>query len=187
MSVAIQESSLLTWDEYLNLPYETRNTDLIDGRLVMNSPTAQHERILRRLLIDLDRWLEHAGRLGEATTQQPVKITNRRGYQPDMSWFPVEQCAAADSPADFVGLPAIVVEVLSPSTRAFDLVRKRHDYDELGIAEFWIVDPVSQSMLVMRRPTPGAPFDDIEVSKDQALTSPELPGFTVAVSSLFRA
>lgn len=187
MSVTIEESNLLTWDEYLNLPYETRNADLIDGRMVMNAPSAQHERILRRLLGALDNWLLTAGRLGEATTQQPVKISERRGYQPDMSWFPIEQCTGQDEDAAFSGLPAIVVEVLSPSTRTFDVVRKRHDYDRLGIAEFWIIDPKSTSILVMSRPVDGEPFEESEFADDDELTSPVLPGFAVTVASLFRA
>jgi hypothetical protein len=36
----------LTWDEFLGLPYETRNTDLIDGKMIVNSPNAQHEQIV---------------------------------------------------------------------------------------------------------------------------------------------
>jgi len=34
----------------------------------------------------------------------------------------------------------IVVEVLSPGTRRTDLVMKRHEYAEVGIPHYWIVD-----------------------------------------------
>ena len=53
----------------------------------------------------------------------------------DLSWFPVEQCSSPGEPAAFTGLPAIVVEVLSPSTRRFDPVRKANDCRTLGIPD----------------------------------------------------
>ncbi len=46
----------LTWDEFLGLPYETRNTDLIDGKVIVNSPNAQHEQIVGNLLFALKLW-----------------------------------------------------------------------------------------------------------------------------------
>jgi Uma2 family endonuclease len=182
MSVT-HEARSLTWDEYLDLPGETRNTDLIDGKLVVNAPSAQHERVIGNLLFAARLWLRDAGRLGVWTTQQPVKITDRRGYQPDASWFPVEQCAPPDRPAQFEGLPTIVVEVLSPSTRSLDLVRKRGDYERIGVRELWLLDSESTSALVLRGD--GDRFVDLARDAADTLTSPLLPGFAVTVGSLF--
>jgi Uma2 family endonuclease len=179
------EERLLTWDDYLALPGETRNTDLIDGKLVVNAPSAQHERVIGNLLFAARLWLREAGRLGEWTTQQPVKVNDRRGYQPDASWFPVEQCGRPDEAARYDGLPAVVVEVLSPSTRAIDLLRKRADYERLGVTEFWVLDPQSSSALVLR--LEGDRFDQVALEAADELTSPRLPGFAVAVGSLFVA
>ena len=36
--------------------------------------------------------------------------------------------------------PDLAVEVSSPSTRGYDLVRKRRVYEEHGVPEFWFVD-----------------------------------------------
>jgi Uma2 family endonuclease len=177
------EERLLTWDDYLALPGETRNTDLIDGKVVVNAPSAQHERILGKLAYASRRWLDEVGDLGEWTTQQPVPVNERRGYQPDASWFPAGQCGEPDAVAVFTGLPAIVVEVLSPSTRSTDLLRKRGDYERLGVREFWVLDPVDASALVMR--FDGDRFVDVPLAAGDELTSPLLPGFTVTVGSLF--
>jgi Uma2 family endonuclease len=179
---------LLTWDEFLGLPYETRNTDLIDGKMIVNSPNAQHERIVGNLLVALKLWQRALpDRLGEPTTQQPVKVTDRHGYQPDMSWFPVEQCESAGQRAGFSGLPAIVVEVLSPSTRRIDLVRKRGDYEALCIPEFWIIDPETEVMLIARRPAPTGGYTDHVLEMLDTITSPLLPGFRLPLSELFVA
>ena len=182
--MSVTSERLLTWDEFLALPYETRNTDLINGKLIVNSPNAQHERILAKLLVAIHRWRGEVGRLGEWTTQQPVKINVRRGYQPDASWFPASQCATPDQPAAFSGLPTIVVEVLSPSTRSLDLIRKRDDYERLGIAEFWIIDPVPRSALICRLDDSGRFVSDDLLATD-ILVSQQLPGFSVILGDLF--
>jgi Uma2 family endonuclease len=188
MFVVHADADLLTWDDFLGLPYETRNTDLIDGKMVVNSPNAQHERIVGNLLFALKLWQRGLPqRLGEPTTQQPVKVTDRHGYQPDMSWFPVEQCEPVGQRAAFSGLPAIVVEVLSPSTRRIDLVRKRGDYQALGIPEFWIIDPDTEVMLIARRSARTRGYVDVVLESTDAITSPLLPGFELEVSELFVA
>ena len=102
---------------------------------------------------------------------------------PDASWFPAEQCTPASDIAGFTGLPAIVVEVLSPSTRSFDLLRKRGDYERLGVQEFWVFDPVDTSALVMR--LDGDRYTEVPLAPADELTSPLLPGFAVGVGSLF--
>jgi Uma2 family endonuclease len=189
MSIARDVNTLMTWDEFIGLPFETRNTDLVDGKMIVNAPNAQHERVLRKLIVALDRWQETIGhRLGEATTQQLVKVVNDRGYQPDLSWFPVEQCSGPGESAAFTGLPAIVVEVLSSSTRQFGLVRKANDYRNLGISEYWLVDPEAQSVLVLRAGSDSSVVYGSEAEHDGTLlVSPILPGFGVKVRDLFVA
>jgi Uma2 family endonuclease len=192
MSIAHDVKELMTWDEFIGLPFETRNTDLVDGKMIVNPPNAQHERVIRKLIGALDRWQEHellstpGSRLGEATTQQLVKVVNDRGYQPDLSWFPVEQCSGPGEPAAFTGLPAIVVEVLSPSTRQFDLVRKANDYRTLGISEYWLIDPDAKSVLVLRAGSDSSAVFGAEAEHDgELLVSPILPGFSANVPDLF--
>jgi Uma2 family endonuclease len=178
----------LTWDEFLALPYELHNVALIDGEVVMNPPTAQQELIVRRLSYALTAWLDAAPGRGDVSTQQPVKINDHRGDQPDVSWYRPEACAPPGAPAGFVGPPSLVVEVLSPSTRAFDQLRKRADYQAAGIAELWFIDPDPNApcVQVCRRPAPGARFDEHELGPDDELASPLLPGFGVAVRALYR-
>jgi Uma2 family endonuclease len=37
--------------------------------------------------------------------------------------------------------PALVVEVLSPSSRAIDLVKKPRRYRDFGVPEYWVAEP----------------------------------------------
>ena len=51
-------------------------------------------------------------------------------------------------PDGIYGAPDLVVEVLSPSTMTRDRGIKKDTYAKAGVREYWIVDPVSQSIEV---------------------------------------
>jgi Uma2 family endonuclease len=177
--------SNLTWDEFLELPHELRNVALIDGEVVVNPPNAQHELVVQNLVIAFRPWLREKPGRGEVSTQQPVKVNDRRGYQPDFAWYPHDRCAPPGELPSFSGLPELVVEVLSPSTRAYDLIRKRADYEHIGIGEVWFVEADGDGMLTCQRPGPGALFIDRELGPNDTLTSPLLDGFELSVAALF--
>ena len=118
--------SNLTWDEFLALPHELRNASLIDGEVVVNPPDAPHELVVRNLQLIFTEWIRAGTDRGDVSTQQPVKINDRRGYQPDFAWYPAEVSAPPDEALPwFSGLPGLIVQVYSPSTRRFDRMRKR--------------------------------------------------------------
>ena len=177
----------LTWDEFLALPYELRNASLVDGEVVVNPPNAQHEWIVHNLIEVFRRWTREGPGRGQVSTQQPVKINDRRGYQPDFAWYPTKQCASSGLPKEFSGLPGLVAEVLSPSTRAYDLVAKRRDYEKVGIGEVWFIEQevTRYGVLACQRPGASTGFVDSELRIGDRLTSPLLDDFDVDVAALF--
>ncbi|MGH3612487.1 MAG: Uma2 family endonuclease, partial [Pseudonocardia sp.] len=82
----------------------------------------------------------------------------------------------------------LAIEVLSPSTRAFDVVRKRADYARVGVGELWLIDPEGPAALILRplaeATTPGefVVVDDLDAAGE--LTSPQLPGLAIRVGGL---
>ena len=46
--------------------------------------------------------------------------------------------------------PLLVIEVLSPSTRLFDLGSKRLAYREGGVGAYWIAEPIEPSLTLIR-------------------------------------
>lgn len=184
VSAVVDFPADLTWDEFLALPEETRNAALIDGEVIVNPPTARHELVVRNLNLIFMQWIRSPDGYGEVSTQQPVKINDRRGYQPDFAWYPPESCAPPEEPPSFSGPPRLIAEILSPSTRSFDLIRKRGDYEQIGIAEVWFVDGDKRHVLVCQPREPGKPFVDAELKEGDTLTSPLLDGFEVTVGEL---
>ncbi len=52
-----------------------------------------------------------------------------------------------DDDGRYEGIPTLVVEVLSPSTRGKDLVKKLNLYMTSGVVEYWVVDLESKLIL----------------------------------------
>jgi Uma2 family endonuclease len=172
----------LTWQEFLDLPEEYHHADLVDGDLYVNTPAPQHQRVVGRLGSALTNWADAGEGRGEATFEPAVQITHNRGYLPDLAWFCEDKCTSPDQPADFVGPPDLVIEVLSPSTRGRDTILKRKDYLDVGASEVWLIDPDEPSAQIIRTHPDGEQV--IDVSAADHLHSPMLEGFAVQLNDL---
>ena len=77
------------------------------------------------------------------------------------------------------GVPGIVVEILSRSTRRRDLTLKRQLFDREGVREYWIVDPEGNSVAGYRRAADGTmPLaTTLGSGNDETLTTAVLPGW----------
>lgn len=135
--VEVVEPSLryvpMSWQEFVELP-EDSHAEWVDGVAVM-APNAVdgHNQCQRRLanLIEASIAALHV------STDVSVRLPRNRVRRPDISAY-AEPMSGDDwlMPAT----PVLVAEVLSPSTRREDLIRKTPEYLEAGIAQCWIVD-----------------------------------------------
>lgn len=49
---------------------------------------------------------------------------------------------------NYVGIPALIVEILSPSNQSHDLITKMNLYQRFGVKEYWIVNPKLKSIQI---------------------------------------
>jgi Uma2 family endonuclease len=82
-------------------------------------------------------------------------------------------------------VPAIVVEVVSPSSSRRDYHDKPEEYLEFGIAEYWIIDAQKQQMTAMIRWR--GQWKPKIVKPSQKYTTRQLPGFTLDLSRVMSA
>ena len=85
------------------------------------------------------------------------------------------------------GVPDLVVEVTSKSTRKRDETTKRRLYERVGVLEYWIVDPEIDVVRVYRRDDKGF-SRPVELSREahDVLTTPLLPGLEIPLARVFR-
>jgi Uma2 family endonuclease len=118
---------------------EGRIEELLDGELVV-SPTARwrHNEIALLLATQLTASLQ-AGRLGGVSGPQTVVLAAHQAPAPDL-------CVILTGRLHIIrdgyphGAPDLAIEILSPSNRSNDLIRKKRIYAEHGVREYWIID-----------------------------------------------
>ncbi|MEQ8470582.1 MAG: Uma2 family endonuclease [Marinoscillum sp.] len=138
----IDQTKEWTVDDYLMLGDDLL-AQLINGELIMSpAPNTNHQRVLRSLFKVLDE-LALNGELFFAPIDLYADRTNV--FQPDLV-FVAEAQKSIITERGIEGAPALIVEVVSPSNSFVDRNLKRHKYLEIGVAEYWIVDPGNKTL-----------------------------------------
>ena len=75
--------------------------------------------------------------------------------------------------------PQVVIEVLSPSNKTSEMVRKQFFYDRYGVEEYYLLDPETRELFVWMRKGEQLALNFVDVP-GQRWTSPRL-GLTFAV------
>jgi len=142
-AATIDRSKEWTVEDYLQLE-EGLLAQLINGELIMSpAPTPKHQRALRKLSVFLDDYLE-----GEVFFSPiDLYIDDKNILQPDLVYIS-EGKANIITERGIEGVPDLIVEVISPSNAFIDRNTKRIKYLELGVTEYWIVDPANQTLEV---------------------------------------
>jgi Uma2 family endonuclease len=181
-----QTASKLTYDDFVLFPDDGKRHELIDGEhYVTPAPNLRHQAVLQNLNYLLHGFVkEH--RLGRVFfAPLDVVFTFHDVVEPDLIYVSHERDSILTA-ANLQGAPDLVVEVLSPSTRRRDELLKRGLYERAGVAEYWVVDPVAETVKVYRRA--GADFARVELlsaSEDDRLSSPLLPGLEIPLAAIF--
>jgi Uma2 family endonuclease len=180
-------TTLLTADEYLATGDERpRFTELINGEVIVNSPTLRHQRLSARIRYLIAVWCDAAPDRGESPDTVDAKLDTGNVFAADVIWLSSARTPKGDVP-NLDGPPDLAVEVRSPSTWRFDVGTKRLTYERAGLPELWLVDSASNTILVYRRSSPTNPTFDValEVGAGEQLTTPMMPDFVLDVGALF--
>lgn len=142
------EKRLWTYDEMLaEMPETNLPVELWDGELIMSpTPTPNHQSIVLRLSHLLDDFVrkEKAGKV--FLSPLDIVLSQHRVVQPDL--FFISNANKHIIQDRVRGVPDLAVEVISPGTWKRDRVEKKSLYEQVGIAEYWIVDPESHTIEV---------------------------------------
>jgi len=109
-------------------------------------------------------------------------------FSPDLLWHADQHSPVLGDERPYP-VPDLAFEVRSPSTWRYDIGAKKAAYERNGLPELWLVDPTTNDVFVFRRSSVKAASFDValELGRDDTLTSPQLPGCTVALATILPA
>jgi Uma2 family endonuclease len=137
---------LVRWEEFVELP-EDDFRELIDGELVETRvPNVWHERVVALLIHYLQSWVLPRGCGQVLASGYKVRISDLRGVMPDIQVLSNETWKSAGVNGLTEGRPDLAVEVISPWNRRHDRVRKLEWYAQIGVPEYWLVDPEAKTI-----------------------------------------
>lgn len=177
----------MTADEFFALGDELPPvTQLIDGALVMSTPSLRHQRVVAWLIHRFMSFAEARPGVGEMCIEVSTVIDEHNVYAPDVWWMPEERRLAGDE-RRLLTPPPLVAEVRSPSTWRYDVGTKLRHYEAAGVSEVWLIDTDAAVVLVFRRSSPeAASFDlSLELTTADDLSTPLIPGWSVGLAELF--
>lgn len=144
------EEGLKTAEDYWNLPDGVR-AELIDGKLwEMASPSLTHQRTLgqlARLLDDHVRACDGPCEVIMAPFAVNLNADDTTFVEPDVL-ISCDPSRLSNRACE--GAPDFAAEVVSPSSRHMDYLKKANLYEQAGVREYWIVDPLCEQITVYR-------------------------------------
>lgn len=120
---------------------------LIEGEVILGMPPVpRHQAIVGEVLFLL---MTIARRSGGQVFTSPIEVylDEHNVFEPDVLYLvPDSQCQITEK--RLIGAPDLVVEVLSPGTAKFDRQEKYLAYEQHGVREYWIIDPLHEILEV---------------------------------------
>lgn len=170
-----------TWDDYQLWPNDER-WEVINGEAFAMSPapTLRHQTILVELTARFHEYFMNKS-CQAFVAPTDVKLSDADIVQPDL----LIVCDSEKLKGTHVeGAPDLIVEILSPSTAAFDRVRKMRLYAANGVKEVWLITPYPWLAEVFV--LDGKSYRLTQVcEKNDTLNSVTFPGLNILLSDIF--
>ncbi|RSK55149.1 Uma2 family endonuclease [Bacillus canaveralius] len=146
-----REQGNLTYADYLALDDDVRY-EVIDGRVYNMSPapTTKHQAVQRELLTEFNIYLR-----GKQCSVfgSPIDVCfadEDNDIKKIKEWVEPDLVVVCDKnkiqEKRIVGVPDLIIEILSNSTAKKDKIIKFNRYQRAGVKEYWIVDPSNENI-----------------------------------------
>jgi len=178
--------SRLTYDEFQTLPRDgSKRFELIEGEVFMTpSPNTKHQRAVVKLLRLLADYAEQHD-LGEVfVAPYDIVFSKWTALEPDLLFIRKVRLSIITD-ANVQGAPDLVIEILSPSNKAYDRETKMRAYEKAGVPEIWYFDPEDDSGEILNLGADGRYVVTAKLSGNAAIVSKALPGLDLALDQVF--
>lgn len=179
----------LTYDNGTDTRYE-----LVNGVLVEMGAETDENNLIGMLLISIFLQFVPYNRLRRGT-EIVVSGENATIRIPDLIVLTAEGASALPAKQRSIitsdlPTPALVVEVVSPGEPGEknydrDYIEKRREYAERGIAEYWLIDPHRQVVLVLTLEDQS--YQERQFTGKMAIASPTFPHLNLTAEQILNA
>jgi len=174
----------MSYEEFLISPESEGYAEWVNGDVIKMSPASpSHQGIVEFLstLLVLFNEMRARGRVFFAPLQMKLQITGR---EPDVPFLAKEHLdrirkSHIEGPAD------IAVEVISPDSRGRDRGDKYVEYEQAGVREYWLIDPIRKKAEFYLLGADGT-YELAEIGMDGIFRSTVLEGFWLKVDWLWQ-
>ena len=186
--VASREASAasMTYEEFLNWPGDNHHVEWVNGKMVLMSPVTESHENIRRFLYSLINLFAEAHHLGRVYSEpfQMKTGPDLPGRAPDLFFVANEHLEQVkrlnlEGPAD------LVIEIISPGSRATDRGDKFYEYEQGGVPEYWLLDPERRQAEFYLRGNDGI-YRPVPLGSDGIYRSKVLEGLWVKVEWLWQ-
>lgn len=188
MSLALRKiEPLVSIYDLEALPNDDNIYELFEGELfVSKAPALKHQELIGRMYNILTRYLEQ-NPIGSVWITPGVIFNEYNSAIPDLVFILKERVEQIASGIHIVGAPDLAIEIMSPGSENArrDHIIKRQTYGKFGVKEYWIVEPISETLDVSRLNNGILASLGIFRNGDE-ITSELLPNLSFRVSDVFR-
>ncbi|HEV2380490.1 MAG TPA: Uma2 family endonuclease [Terriglobia bacterium] len=179
-----EAATKITYGEFRQFPDDGKLYELIHGEVrVAPAPNTKHQTAHSNLFVSLGPHVK-ANRLGVVFSAPfDVRLDIDSAVQPDLIF--ISNARAEIILEDYIdGAPDLVVEILSPSTAAYDRAAKLALYAEAGVPWVWLVDPQAKTVEILKIEGRKYIVHSI-LAAHQVLISSLFPGWQLPLDDLF--
>lgn len=172
----------MSFDEFLHSPYE--RAEWVDGEVFELSPENQEYQVVVRFLHPLLASFVEERQLGMVFLNFLMKGgPHLPGRVPDLMFLAREHEDRVRGNC-IVGPADLAVEVVSPDSTTRDRVTKRREYEEGGVREYWLIDPIDDEARFLS--LHEGRYRPLATEADGRVRSLVLPGFSLRPEWLLR-
>jgi Uma2 family endonuclease len=179
---------LISIDDFEKMRKDNNETyEYIDGVVYMSpSPSTKHQQISMILGSEIYNYLK--GKPCQVFSAPfdirlyKEDIAGEKVVIPDISVI-CNKAGLGDN--YYKGVPDLIVEILSPSNQAHDLVFKLNLYMQYGVREYWIVNPMIKTIQVYELDENGTYIQQAVKNESGDIYSKVLDGFKISLEEIF--
>ncbi|MBS1248720.1 MAG: hypothetical protein MAG431_00282 [Chloroflexi bacterium] len=178
-----EKASQMSFEEFLNSVDEDTHAEWVNGEMIMAGPASRrHQEVVKFLVAILNVYVEEhtQGVILPAPFLMRLEDTAR---EPDLIFLAAQHQdrlheTYLEGPAD------LVVEIISPESFGRDRGDKFHEYEEAGIPEYWLIDPIRERAEFYQVDEQNR-YQLVAPDEDGVYHAAELPDFTLPVDWLW--